>query len=199
MDVIGQEVAREVEQLPRTIFTGIGKKGHVDLEAVKMLVRSAMHQAGAAALTELLRFPEPEQRTIPCPCGWQARSRELRSKPVLTVAGKVEVSRPWYLCPRCHQGQFPADAELEVPSWAPLVVPELRFPRLMPQGDYGDQRRAKQQESRRLGDVREVDIVDSSSDVASAERQRRCHGPRGDRRDAQQRGAAVRHAGDRGE
>lgn len=98
----------------RTIFTGIRKTGHVDLEAVEMLVRSAMHQAGATALTELLRFPEPDQRTMPCPCGRQARYRELRSKTVLTVVGKVEVSRPWYLCPHCHQGQFPADTELDV-------------------------------------------------------------------------------------
>jgi hypothetical protein len=73
-----------------------------------------MHQAGAAALTELLRFPEPDQRSIPCPCGRQARYRELRSKTVLTVVGKVEVLRPWYLCPHCHQGQFPADQELDV-------------------------------------------------------------------------------------
>lgn len=79
-----------------------------------MLIRSAMHQAGAAALTELLRFPEPEQRSIPCPCGQQARYRELRSKTVLTVVGKVEVSRPWYLCPHCHEGQFPADEQLDV-------------------------------------------------------------------------------------
>jgi hypothetical protein len=86
----------------------------VDLEAIEMLVRSAMHQAGAAALTELLRFPVPDQRTIPCPCGQQARYRELRSKTVLTAVGPVEVSRPWYLCPHCHQGQFPADVELDV-------------------------------------------------------------------------------------
>lgn len=86
----------------------------MDLESVETLVRSAMHQAGAAALTELLRFPEPDQRSIACPCGQQARYRELRSKTVLTVVGKVEVSRPWYLCPHCHQGQFPADMELDV-------------------------------------------------------------------------------------
>jgi hypothetical protein len=79
-----------------------------------MLVRSAMHRAGAAALTELLRFPVPDQRTMPCPCGQQARYRELRSKTVLTAVGPVEVSRPWYLCPRCHEGQFPADSELDV-------------------------------------------------------------------------------------
>jgi hypothetical protein len=92
----------------------VRKSGHLDLEAVEMLVRSAMHRAGAAALTELLEFPEPDQRTIPCPCGRRARYRELRSKTVLTVVGVVEVSRPWYLCPHCHQGQFPADQELDV-------------------------------------------------------------------------------------
>ena len=24
------------------------------------------------------------------------------------------MERPWYLCPHCHQGQFPADAELDI-------------------------------------------------------------------------------------
>jgi hypothetical protein len=90
------------------------KTGHVDLEAVEMLVRSAMHQAGACTLTELLRFPTPEQRAIPCPCGQQAHYRELRIKTVLTAVGAVEVSRPYYLCPHCKEGQFPADAELDI-------------------------------------------------------------------------------------
>ncbi len=72
------------------------KTGHLDLEAVEMLVRSAMHHAGATALTELLRFPVPDQRTIPCSCGQQARYRELRPKTVLTVVGTVEASRPYY-------------------------------------------------------------------------------------------------------
>ena len=81
-----------------------------------MAVRSAMHQAGAAALTELLQFAAPEEghRTIPCSCGQQARYRELRSKPVLTAVGKVKVSRPYYLCAHCHTGQFPADVELDI-------------------------------------------------------------------------------------
>jgi hypothetical protein len=86
----------------------------MDLEAVEMLVRSAMHHAGATALTELLRFPVPDKRTLPCPCGQQARYRELRSKTVLTAVGTVEVSRPYYLCAHCHAGQFPADEELDV-------------------------------------------------------------------------------------
>ena len=69
-------------------------------------VRAAMHQAGAAALTQLLQFAAPaaDQRAIPCPCGQQAHYRELRSKPDSTAVGEVEVSRPYYLCPHCHQG-----------------------------------------------------------------------------------------------
>ena len=79
-------------------------------------MRSAMHRAGAAALTQLLQFPvpAPDQRRLPCPCGQQAVYRELRPKPVLTAVGEVTVSRPYYLCPHCHQGQFPADVELDI-------------------------------------------------------------------------------------
>ena len=81
-----------------------------------MAVRSAMHRAGAAALGELLQFDAPadDLRTIPCPCGHQARYRELRSKAVLTAVGTVRVSRPYYLCAHCHAGQFPADVELDI-------------------------------------------------------------------------------------
>ena len=90
----------------RVIFSGRRKTGHLDLEAIQMAVRSAMQHAGATALTELLRFPAPSahQRTIVCPCGQQARYRELRSKPVLTAVGPVEVMRPYSLCPHCHAG-----------------------------------------------------------------------------------------------
>jgi hypothetical protein len=98
------------------IFNGRRKTGRLDLEAIEMAVRSAMHHAGATALTELLQFPAPsaDQRALPCPCGHQAFYQELRSKPVLTAVGPVKVSRPYYLCSHCHTGQFPADVELDI-------------------------------------------------------------------------------------
>jgi hypothetical protein len=98
------------------VFNACRQSGRLDLEAVEMAVRSAMHQAGAAALGELLHFPPPpdDQRTHPCICGQQAHYKDLRSKPILTAVGKLEVSRPDYLCPHCHTGQFPADVELDI-------------------------------------------------------------------------------------
>jgi hypothetical protein len=88
----------------------------LDLEAVEMALRAAMHQAGASALSQLLRYEPPgvEEREIPCPCGHKACYREMRSRHVLTAVGEVELQRPWYLCPQCHNGQFPADAALDI-------------------------------------------------------------------------------------
>lgn len=100
----------------QVIFQGRHKTGRLDLEAVEMAVRSAMHRAGAAALSELLDFPAPAKaaHTVACPCGQAASYRELRSKPVLTAVGPVQVSRAYYLCPHCHTGQFPVDVELDI-------------------------------------------------------------------------------------
>lgn len=98
------------------IFAERKQTGGLDLEAVEMGLRAALHQAGAAALTELLRFSAPaaEQRAIACLCGSQARYRELRARPLLTALGEVELVRPWYLCPHCHHGQFPVDRQLDI-------------------------------------------------------------------------------------
>ncbi len=97
------------------VFSERRKTQRLDLQAIEIGVRSVMHEA-AAALTNLLQFEAPvaEPRTIPCPCGQQAHYRELRSKPILTAVGEVTVSRPYYRCPHCHEGQFPADAELDI-------------------------------------------------------------------------------------
>lgn len=38
----------------------------------------------------------------------------MRSRRVLTAVGEVEFLRPWYLCPQCHNGQFPADVALDI-------------------------------------------------------------------------------------
>lgn len=80
-----------------------------------MVIRSAMHQAGAAALTELLQFdpPGPEQRQRPCPCGHTAQYVELRSKSVLTAVGEAECLRPYYLCRHCHH----TASSQSMPNW----------------------------------------------------------------------------------
>jgi hypothetical protein len=100
----------------RVILQDLRHTGRIDLEAVEMAMRAAVRQAGAAALSQLLRYepPGPDEREIPCPCGQKARYREMRSRCVLTAVGEVNYLRPWYLCPHCRNGQCPADVVLDV-------------------------------------------------------------------------------------
>jgi hypothetical protein len=116
VEAIRQEITREIEQFLRVVFQERCNTGRLDLEATEMAMRSALHRAGATALSQLLQFPAPseEGRRLACPCGQQAHYREQRSKPVLTVVGPVEVLRPYYLCAHCGVGQFPVDVELDV-------------------------------------------------------------------------------------
>jgi len=81
-----------------------------------MAIRSAMHQVGASTLTQLLEFeaPGPNERQRPCVCGHWAKYFGLRSKTVLTAVGEAQCLRPYYLCERCHQGQFPVDVVLDI-------------------------------------------------------------------------------------
>ncbi|MGA7919477.1 MAG: ISKra4 family transposase [Candidatus Acidiferrales bacterium] len=109
-------MAREVNQLLCRVFAQRRKDGRTDLEAVESALRAALHQAGAAALTELLQFEAPaaEQRQLSCGCGHHTQYQEIRCKPILTMVGPVRISRPYYLCSRCHAGQFPVDVELDI-------------------------------------------------------------------------------------
>jgi hypothetical protein len=111
---IHQEITREVETLLSVVLAERHRTGQLDLEAVEMAVRAAMHQAGAACLTRLLQQEPPAERSLPCPCGQTTRYRGMRGKPILTAVGEVQMLRPYYLCPHCRRGQFPADRALEV-------------------------------------------------------------------------------------
>jgi Uncharacterised protein family (UPF0236) len=109
-------VAREVNRFLALIFGQRRRDGRTDLEAMESALRATLHQAGAAALTELLKFDAPgaEPRQRPCRCGQYAQYEELRSKPLLTIVGPARVSRPYFLCRPCGVGQFPVDAELDI-------------------------------------------------------------------------------------
>jgi hypothetical protein len=96
------------------IFTGWRKTGEVDLEAVEMAVRGAMHRAGAAALGRLLCLEKEHPARVPCGCGGQARWHSIRPRQLLTALGPVEFQRAYYVCPDCHNGHSPHDREREV-------------------------------------------------------------------------------------
>ena len=63
-EIIRQEISRELDHLLPLLFSEQRNRGSLDLEAVEMAIRSAMHRAGASTLSQLLQFeaPGPERR-----------------------------------------------------------------------------------------------------------------------------------------
>ena len=111
---VHQEITREIDTLLPRIFAERRRTGGLDIEAVELAWRTALHAAGAAALTELLRDPGPVQASVPCPCGGTARYKDMRRKPILTVLGPAQMLRAYYWCSHCRQGQFPADTARDI-------------------------------------------------------------------------------------
>jgi len=101
--------------LLQVIFTDLRKSGRLDLEAVEMATRTAMHRAGTVVLKELLQKSRNEVASeVGCKCGQQARLHEMRPKQILTVLGRIYIQRAYYVCAHCQDGQSPLDSELDV-------------------------------------------------------------------------------------
>jgi hypothetical protein len=111
---IHQEIDREIDTLLPRIFAERRKTGDLDVEAVELAWRTALHAGGAAGLTELLRDSGPLPASVACPCGGKARYKDKRLKPIVTVLGPAKMLRAYYWCSRCRQGQFPADSARDI-------------------------------------------------------------------------------------
>jgi hypothetical protein len=108
-------VAREIQTFLQVIFAADRKAEGMDLEAVEMAARDALHRAGAAVLTQLLDGPtSPLATRVPCACGQQAQFHGLGFKPIGTVLGKAHLKPGDYVGPDCPPGQSPRDRELDV-------------------------------------------------------------------------------------
>ena len=80
------------------------KTGHLDLEAIEIATRTAMHKAGAGALNHLLKEAGPVPAHVACSCGQTAQYREKRFRNILTVLGPVRFERAYYYCAAYHRG-----------------------------------------------------------------------------------------------
>lgn len=107
-------MAREVDALLGLVFAEQRKSGRLDLEAIEMAMRAAMHRAGAGGLEQLLEMSPPVERAVACGCGQQARFHEMRPKHIVTALGRIRIRRAYYLCSHCQQGQSPADLEWDI-------------------------------------------------------------------------------------
>ena len=109
-------MAREVDAIVGRIFKDIGQRGHLDLEASEMAIRSSVHRLGGGLLEKLLNADGGgyRGRRIACAQGHMAEFTDYRSKQLLTVLSPVAVERAYYHCATCREGWAPKDIDLDI-------------------------------------------------------------------------------------
>jgi hypothetical protein len=115
-----QAVRRQVTARVQQIITAlIDKQVESEeswtLQEKEVAVLRAITEVGRQLLTGLLQLHETPYvaDAVSCTCGGQASYQRQREGSVQTIVGRVKVKRAYYLCPDCHQGQYPLDEELE--------------------------------------------------------------------------------------
>lgn len=84
------------------------------LSAMEQRVRARMLELGRLLLGAWLADEEEHYppETVPCGCGGAAVYERRREGVLYTTLGTVRYQRAYYLCPACHQGQYPLDTRL---------------------------------------------------------------------------------------
>ena len=109
-------MAQEVDTIVGRVFGDVRHRGHVDLEASEMAIRSSVHRLGRSLLEKLLNADGwgYRGRSIECGKGHKAEFVDYRSKHLVTVLAQVEVERAYYYCETCRKGRVPKDADLDI-------------------------------------------------------------------------------------
>src|ERR671939_878209 len=108
-------MSERMASLTRTLGTWVQEGTH-DLQALEEQVLRIVKEVGATLVAGLCALLTPAQppRTVPCPCGQLAAYQRQRPATVTTILGPLTVTRPYYLCAACGQGQHPLDAALDL-------------------------------------------------------------------------------------
>jgi len=105
-----------VDRIVTFLFRDRDKRGHPDLEALEIHIRSSMHAVGGVMLEKLLNSDGGgyRGRTQPCEKGHVFEFKEYRDKEVLTLLGPVTIRRAYYYDEGCQAGWCPKDKALDI-------------------------------------------------------------------------------------
>lgn len=113
IEELGNLVAEQVRGVIQRIGEEAGKEERTLewFEKQTIVALKGIGQTLLAGLCELYvsAYPAPE---INCGCGGIAKYQRKRGGQSKTLLGEIVVTRPYYLCESCKQGQYPLDKVL---------------------------------------------------------------------------------------
>lgn len=114
IEELGERVGEGVKRITQRLGEEVGKEGRT-LEWFEQQVMQALKETGQMLLVGLcaLHGERYGATEIKCECGGAAAYQSKREGKTKTLLGEVVVSRAYYLCEHCHQGQHALDKQLE--------------------------------------------------------------------------------------
>lgn len=105
---------KAIEEMAKIMVTEMKRveTGDEGVMGLENKAREFLKMVGKKAMEEYLSREEEGGRKIRCKCGGEAEYRERREAVVVSVFGKVEYRRRYYVCEKCHEGQAPRDEEM---------------------------------------------------------------------------------------
>ena len=88
----------------------------MDLEAWETGLRAVVLAAGARFLETMLSGMGTgrQDEAVLCSCGTRMQSVGIRPKKLMTILGEVNLSRWWFVCPKCGEGGAVLDKVLDI-------------------------------------------------------------------------------------
>ena len=111
MDDFEQGFGQYVLKLAHDLFMTTAPSS---MSTMERRIREGMLELGRYLLSAWLATQEGRYpaETVPCACGGAAAYERQREGVLYTMLGTVRYQRAYYLCPACHQGQYPLDQRL---------------------------------------------------------------------------------------
>ena len=107
---LGMEFGQHVMKVTQELL----KVSPASLSEMERRIRKALVSLGQFLLSAWVMLQEGPYPPVDtdCACGSRAEYVSRREAVLLTVLGRVTYRRAYYVCPQCHQGCCPLDAQL---------------------------------------------------------------------------------------
>lgn len=140
MDYTTRLMSRLIPLVEEQIRSDLEQGEPRSISEMERRVQRTLQDVGAIWLREWMEemdgaYPQPH---MPCSCGEEAEYVRRREGVIITLLGRVNFRRAYYLCPHCHHGQYGLDQRLgyqtgcltpEVTSTAGRIGAEIPFER----------------------------------------------------------------------
>ena len=116
MEFSTEAIKRASESLQTEVVEYLQAHPEMNMAVLEQELREGIQELGAKMLSEAImsleeRYPAEE---LACGCGEKASYVRKRPAKVISVFGRIEYQRNYYLCSGCGQGQFPLDQRLHL-------------------------------------------------------------------------------------